>query len=582
MEASDRRNDSVEELNGHVRDLQLLDETEAAEEDTDEITIPELPEGKVLEFRLLSNWGDPNFIGLNSVEMFTATGERAHVDRITTNASEFSGHLESLLVEQLHCKDTEKMWCAKRNSSRQPIIITMEMKNVTQFALVRFWNYNASRVHAQIGVRHVEMYLDGKGIFRGELECAFSADSEFTPLMGETVLFTTSESILEQIAMHDVCLLEHPEHVPHVEMLLLKSEHLTPYRPSTCETKDAPSTPVTAPTTFPKFGQDPPPPPPPTAYRHDVKVLHIELASNWGMDGLIGLTGLEIVDERNQIVDESRFTVTSSDGSVEPLAKLFNGRNLTRNPEDMWLVPFDPKHPVTLSLTFHSPVSLKAVSVWNYNSSFEMSYAGAKLVRFYVNGKPLMHHVMLRKATGFVYFDYVQDILMEPAALEIAANAINLNKYHIGGFVYQIRLLSTWGDEYYIGLNGIELYNRKGELIRIREHNLAAFPESINILPNIRGDPRTSNNLITQPNDTDVAKHMWLTALLPNRCARVFFVFDVPTYISKIIIYNYRKTPQRGVRHISLSVDDLIIFSGEIPESTAHSTGSLEIRLDEF
>eukprot|EP00081_Caenorhabditis_elegans_P012955 NP_491836.2 Protein KIAA0556 homolog [Caenorhabditis elegans] len=544
-------------------------EDEVNEEDQNEITIPELPEGRVLELRLLSNWGDSHYIGLNSVEIFTSTGERAVIDKIATNVTEYTGSLESLIVQRVHCKDAEKMWCAK--TTEEKIVLTLELKETCKLALIRFWNYNASRVHAQIGVRYLEMYLDGVGIFRGELECAFSADSEFTPVMGETVLFTTSDNILELIALHDVCLISLPEEpISNSSIEMLKADHLTPYRPSTCEAKDAPSTPVTIvpPPIFRQTG---------TAYKHDVKTLHIELLSNWGMDGLIGLTGLELVDEHSQLIDESQYTVTTSDGNSDLSKKLFNGRNLTRDPHDMWLVDFDSKNFTTISITFHDNVALKAISVWNYNASFELSYAGVKAAKIYINGK-LIKNVLLRKATGFVYFDYVQDVVLDPNNTERDFVPKGISQ-SIGGFVFQIRLLSTWGDEFYIGLNGIELYNRKGELMKIREHNLAAFPESVNILPNIKNDLRTSNNLITQPNDTDIARNMWLTALLPNRCARVFFVFDVQTYISKIVIYNYRKTPERGVRHISVTVDDLIIFSGEIPSSTATLTGNLEINL---
>lgn len=52
-------------------------------------TIPELPEGRVLELRLLSNWGDSHYIGLNSVEIFTSTGERAVIDKVSV-FSEYS------------------------------------------------------------------------------------------------------------------------------------------------------------------------------------------------------------------------------------------------------------------------------------------------------------------------------------------------------------------------------------------------------------------------------------------------------------------------------------------------------------
>lgn len=47
-------------------------------------------------------------------------------------------------------------------------------------------------------------------------------------------------------------------------------------------------------------------------------------------------------------------------------------------------------------------------------------------------------------------------------------------------------------------------------------------------------------------------QHMWLTPVLPNSYARIFFIFDAPTFVSRIRIFNYRKTPERGVHHIAV------------------------------
>ncbi|KAK6031972.1 hypothetical protein OSTOST_01865, partial [Ostertagia ostertagi] len=188
-------------------------------------------------------------------------------------------------------------------------------------------------------------------------------------------------------------------------------------------------------------------------------------------------------------------------------------------------------------------------------------------------------NVLLRKAPGYVFFDFVQDVSIDhPTTARPLTRPMTSSIY---GFIFQLQLLSSWGDEFYIGLNGIELYDRRHERIKVRAHNLAAFPESVNILPAVDGDPRTSLNLINGCNDTDRAEQMWLTPMLPNRCARVFFVFDVPVAVSTFVIYNYRKTPARGVRHISVSVDDLIVYSGDVPASTAEKTGILEINFRE-
>lgn len=84
----------------------------------------------------------------------------------------------------------------------------------------------------------------------------------------------------------------------------------------------------------------------------------------------------------------------------------------------------------------------------------------------------------------------------------------------------------------------------------------------------MKNDPRSSNKLIDGINDTKKfflqfksninlfrPHHMWLTPILPNNCARVFFIFDSPVSVSRIRLFNYRKTPERGVRHISVSLN---------------------------
>ncbi|KHJ98906.1 hypothetical protein OESDEN_01115 [Oesophagostomum dentatum] len=208
-----------------------------------------------------------------------------------------------------------------------------------------------------------------------------------------------------------------------------------------------------------------------------------------------------------------------------------------------------------------------------------MSYAGVRLLHIFINGRQAASNVLLRKAPGFVFFDFVQDVSIDrPPSIRPLMRPTTHSVY---GFIFQLQLLSSWGDEFYIGLNGIELYDRRDERIKVGPQNLAAFPESVNILPSVEGDPRTSMNLINGCNDTENAEQMWLTPMLPNRCARVFFVFDVPVAVSTIVVYNYRKTPTRGVRHISVSVDDLIVYSGDVPASTAERTGILEINFAE-
>lgn len=38
--------------------------------------------------------------------------------------------------------------------------------------------------------------------------------------------------------------------------------------------------------------------------------------------------------------------------------------------------------------------------------------------------------------------------------------------------IFQFRLLTSWGDPYYIGLTGLELYDERGERIPLSENSI--------------------------------------------------------------------------------------------------------------
>lgn len=43
------------------------------------------------------------------------------------------------------------------------------------------------------------------------------------------------------------------------------------------------------------------------------------------------------------------------------------------------------------------------------------------------------------------------------------------------GFVYQIVILSTWGDQYYVGLNGVQMYDIQGRMILLKSNSKATY-----------------------------------------------------------------------------------------------------------
>ena len=56
------------------------------------------------------------------------------------------------------------------------------------------------------------------------------------------------------------------------------------------------------------------------------------------------------------------------------------------------------------------------------------------------------------------------------------------------GFMFRFNLFTTHGDFYYIGLNGIELYDQNGYLIKCEK--IFAFPEGVHKLKGMETDTR--------------------------------------------------------------------------------------------
>eukprot|EP00929_Paragymnodinium_shiwhaense_P058058 TRINITY_DN29084_c0_g1_i1.p1 TRINITY_DN29084_c0_g1~~TRINITY_DN29084_c0_g1_i1.p1 ORF type:complete len:1223 (+),score=256.63 TRINITY_DN29084_c0_g1_i1:68-3736(+) len=622
------------------------------------MVIPTLPRGQRLVFNCVSTWGDRDFVGLAGIEVFDGRGfpvvlkdpkQQVVAEPSSINVlAEYHNDPRTAdkLFDQVNfTRDDLHVWLAPFTPG-QTHTVSVDLGNVTDIAMIRVWNYNKSRLHSSRGVKDLEILLDGRAIFAGEVRQALGSLTDPEQAC-EHILFTSEERVLEAIEEHDWL----PAFMPVNDDEDNQDGSSSPTT-AAANAESHGARPLTAGSAVAQAGG------PESACRPKTQATLVRESSNalrcrsvtmvvhstWGDPYYVGLTALEVLDasltpvplvaENLEARPRDLNDLEGVEGDPRTVDKLCDGTRCTTDDTHMWLAPLVkvsaeegiaedgvsvPRN--ILSINFGGEErEVAGFHLWNYNKSKEDTSRGLREFSVYCDDR-YVATFLCRKAPGHTRFDFKQVVLLnQPPNVEASLQPLEAcavprapaqsrreprpgsrerlssqdgrrsqsrernrsgsgaaerspsvggpgsvvqqqyeTPMHPCGFVFKLVMLSTWSDIHYVGLDGIEFLGLDGR--PLSPQRVYSSHGSVKNLPGMENDWRSEENLLHGA--PGPSGRMWLAPFsrqsVPNS---VEFVFDEPTRISCMHVWNYTRTPARGVRDVELYVDDILVYQG--------------------
>jgi hypothetical protein len=153
-------------------------------------------------------------VGLSGLELFDSAGKLLSVQSLEKqiradppDLNVLSGYgsdprtVDKLLDGVNWTCDDLHAWLAPFTPG-EVVSITVSFDDPTTLGMIRVWNYNHSRIHSFRGVRSIQVRLDDRVIFMGEIRKA-PGIMEGALRCAECLLFTEDENTLERLEEYD-------------------------------------------------------------------------------------------------------------------------------------------------------------------------------------------------------------------------------------------------------------------------------------------------------------------------------------------------------------------------------------------
>mmetsp|Transcript_6886 Transcript_6886/g.20104 ORF Transcript_6886/g.20104 Transcript_6886/m.20104 type:complete len:781 (+) Transcript_6886:3-2345(+) len=329
--------------------------------------------------------------------------------------------------------------------------------------------------------------------------------------------------------------------------------------------------------------------------------------------------------QKRQVALQSEDGQDHPEARFSSLEKLTDGNNLTCDESHIWLLPFNQETKPSIVFSFSGRTSIGAIRIWNYNKSRIHSHRGAKKVELILDDTRIFHGDV-QKAPGIAseawkgaetilfttneetfknieLFDAKYSSVLKVPATEIERSTKSLvlppiemveleednldlddscllrmgvldardtdaceeeKRKPLSVKELVIEVVSTWGDEFYVGLAGLELLDDKGCPMEITMDHLTAEPLDLNVMPeSCTADDRTLDKLLNGNNVTTDDINMWLAPLdWEDQANTISIDLKSRRKVSGLRLWNYNKSLEdtlRGVKCVKIYADGKMV-----------------------
>ena len=314
--------------------------------------------------------------------------------------------------------------------------------------------------------------------------------------------------------------------------------------------------------------------------------IKIKLLENYGHSQYIGLSGIEFYNEMDCLIDMAVYfnfirinQKMQKNKQKNYLNNLFLHKNNSTEIKNMFLTK---KNNTFIEIDFKQKIKVKAIKFYNYNNEMYKNCCTKKIgLIFYLNKKEdkIIKGIYLNKnicEEGIEYGQIIKHPFNNIYNIKRYRNMNNKIKYYLlnnimiynkkydyycpsypSGFIIKILLVNNWGNNEYIGLDQIQLFDENN-------NEIILFKEDLNIELNNNNIEKENNapDIYLLPDNRNIngkIKPLILTRYKKSE-NKLYIIFDNLIMISKINIFNYDKYDEIAVKDIKIFIDDNLIF----------------------